>query len=277
MPESPVIFRQKRDERYWSDQVKDRDKADLDPYIRWISANEEDENRQTAGSSEDWERLFSVLYLPAKGRVDYSSINETIQACKVPYIILCVGDIRFSPGAFFAFSEAAEREPGPDFIYSDEDLIDENGVRSNPFFKPGWSPDTLMSFLYTGRAGVFRTGLLKELGGLRAEYGEAAYYDLVLRFIEKAKRICHISKVLYHADVFAENKNASIGGLVRVKEDALRRRKLAGTVTWNERAEEAEVAYSIQGEPLVSIIILSKDHYEMPVCMPVFYPRAYGI
>lgn len=290
MPENLDRFRQNQDERHWITRIKIQDRTDLAPYIRWIAANEEDAEKISTSASADWESRFLTICVSAKNRLDFESVNEKIRSCHTPYIILHVGDIRFSPGAFFVFSEAAGREPGPDFIYSDEDLIDESGVRFDPFFKPGWSPDTLMSFLYTGRVGVFRTDLLKEVGGLRAEYGDAAYYDLVLRFTEKAKRICHISRVLYHIPVLgqdsekacvkAEDTDRNVGcgeaehlgrnsecvyirDLVRVKEDALRRRKLAGNVTWNERTGEAEVVYSVQREPLVSIIIPSRDHYEM--------------
>ncbi len=34
--------------------------------------------------------------------------------------------------------------------YADEDEIDEAGKRKNPWLKPDWSPDTLMSCFYFG-------------------------------------------------------------------------------------------------------------------------------
>ncbi len=274
MPEEPLSFRRKLDEKFWLTLVRDRDKPFLDPYSRWISANEKSAGgmdrcvfrHRHNGLGEDAGRKFCLIPVLGYGTHEYEAINQSIRNCTAEYIILHMGDIRLSPDAFFVLTRTIARKPGTDFIYSDEDGIDEDGVRTDPFFKPGWSPDTMLSFLYTGSAGVFRTELLKEIGGFRSEYGAAAFYDLVLRFTEKAKRIVHIPRVLYHV----ENDDKDGKQILRdpeaevlLKEDALRRRGLSGTVHWNEEHEEADIVYAVSGTPLVSIIIPSKDHYEM--------------
>jgi hypothetical protein len=55
--------------------------------------------------------------------------------------------------------------PTLDFVYSDEDKIDEEGVCSDPFYKPDWSPDFMLTCMYTCHLGVYRTSLVREIGG----------------------------------------------------------------------------------------------------------------
>ncbi len=251
--------------------VCEADDPQLKPYERWILENEKeiwreegpDVRRVTGTKPEEFTGRITALCLTGFGRKDLACVNEAILSCTSEYTILYDDDIRFSPDAFSVISRCVMDGKKPDFIYCDEDRIDPEGVRTDPFFKPGWSPDTLMSFLYVGRAGVFRTCLLKKLGGLRSEYGTEAYYDLVLRFTEKARMIRHIPKVLYHVFTGCEERARDPQAQIRVKQDALKRRGTPGEVFWNEDHEEADVRYQVQGEPLVSIIIPSKDHYQM--------------
>ena len=56
-----------------------------------------------------------------------------------------------------------------DIIYCDEDIV-KNGERKQPFFKPGWSPDTLRSFNYIGFA-LIKRKLIKEF---------ESYYKLLI-------------------------------------------------------------------------------------------------
>lgn len=276
MPEEPLSFRQKLDGKYWISCMREQDKTGLDPYVRWLAANEEKAGKASGFTYTEPGELLMPLSISGPGKESIEAVNESIRTCTSPYIILYNGDIRFAPGAFSMFSRAVEDGSNPDFIYCDEDRIDDKGNRSDPFFKPGWSPDTLMSSLYVGPVGMFRTELLKEVGGLRREYGSAAYYDLVLRFTERAKRIRHVPKILYHVlsdegkectehpgDGSVKERTRDKDAEVRLKEDALKRRGIPGTVVWNEKHSEADVRYLVQGDPLVSIIIPSKDHYEM--------------
>ncbi len=90
--------------------------------------------------------------------------------------------------------------PELDLIYSDEDKIDADGNRFDPHFKADWSPDTLMGNNYISHLGVYRTSIVKELGGFRKGYEGSQDYDLVLRVTEQipAEHIYHIDRVLYH-------------------------------------------------------------------------------
>ena len=52
--------------------------------------------------------------------------------------------------------------------------------------------------MYTSHLSVLRTSLVREVGGFREGYDGSQDHDLVLRVTERARRIVHVPKVLYH-------------------------------------------------------------------------------
>jgi GT2 family glycosyltransferase len=85
-----------------------------------------------------------------------------------------------------------------DFVYTDEDQLDEHGARAEPRLKPDWSPERLLAHPYTGRLAVFRRTTLAEAGGVRPELAMALDHDVALRVSERARRIVHVPEVLFH-------------------------------------------------------------------------------
>ena len=85
-------------------------------------------------------------------------------------------------------------------IYSDEDKIDLAGHRSNPFFKMDWNPELFFGQNYVGHLGVYRTDILRAIGGFREGFEGSQDYDLALRCIERLRpeQIRHIPRILYH-------------------------------------------------------------------------------
>ncbi len=153
-----------------------------------------------------------------------------------------------------------------DLVYSDEDKIGEDGELSDPFFKPDWSPDLLLSQNYICHLAVYRRKIVEEIGRLREGYDGSQDHDLVLRFTEKTQSIKHIPKILYHwrkipgsaaADVNAKPYAFESGK--KAVESALKRRGVSGRVQDGLWKGSYRVIREIEGEPLVSIIIPFKD------------------
>src|SRR6185437_3892868 len=138
----------------------------------------------------------------------------------------------------------------------------------DPFFKPDWSPDTLMSTMFTSHVSCVRRSLALELGGLRSEYDGSQDWDFVLRLSERARRIAHVPKVLYHWRMTPQScasdlqaKPWAIDAGKRAREDALRRRGQSGElVPVPELPGYYRTRYRMQGQPLVSILIPSKNN-----------------
>ena len=170
------------------------------------------------------------------------------------------GDL-LAPDALFAFAAEISRADDTDMVYADEDSVDAAGRRCDPQFKAGWSPETLLSRDYIGKAVAYRRTCVERAGGLRPDSGSAARYDLTLRVSECARRIAHVPRVLYHA-LASEPAAAGSDYTARAKEaiaQALERRGERGTPVATGRNTFA-VRYALRREAKVSILLPTRDH-----------------
>ena len=141
-------------------------------------------------------------------RVEYRVENGGIAAASNTALGLATGkfvalidhDDEIAPWALQLIAEGIARNPDAVLLYSDEDKIDEQGRRYQPYFKPEWDPVLLTSQNYISHLGVYRVEALRSLGGFRLGYDGAQDWDLVLRVSETAnpKHIVHVPRVLYH-------------------------------------------------------------------------------
>ena len=196
--------------------------------------------------------------------------NEGMACATGDYIVFADHDDELTADCLYELARCIDRK-NPDYIYSDEDKITEDGKFSEPHFKPDWSPDTMMSTMYTCHVSCVRRELINEVGGLRSEYDGSQDWDLVLRVTERTNRIAHIPKVLYHwriipasvaSDLMA--KPFAVSASKRVREDALVRRGLDGFLEPVENLPGYfRTVYRPRGEPGISIIIPSKNNHEI--------------
>ena len=114
------------------------------------------------------------------------------------YVCFLDHDDTLAPHALAYICEALDKNPEADVLYSDEDKIDQRGKRFDPFFKPDWSPDLLLSENYICHLFVLRQDLANKIGRLNPERDGSQDYDLILRASEQAKNIQHIPRILYH-------------------------------------------------------------------------------
>lgn len=191
-----------------------------------------------------------------------SASNAALAQANGDYIALLDHDDELAPHALHAFADAINRNPQADWLYSDEDKIDERGRRSDPFFKPGWSPAYFLSCMYSCHLGVYRTSLAKRLGGFRPEYDFAQDYDLALRFATATPRIVHIPDVLYHWRMLPQStasgsqaKPQAELAARRAVQDFVDRSPYRGSVAVGPLPGTHRVRFDIVGEPLVSIAI----------------------
>lgn len=86
-----------------------------------------------------------------------------------------------------------------DLVFSDEDHLDATTeARINPFYKPGYSMERLRQQMYLGHLLVMRRALAVEVGGFRPGFDGSQDHDLALRVAERARRVLHVPKLLYH-------------------------------------------------------------------------------
>ena len=209
---------------------------------------------------------IKVVHLETNSRIS-GATNFAIEHAAGDYIVFTDHDDLLTPDCLYEMALCINNDD-PDFIYSDEDKLSEEGFYVQPHFKPDWSPDTMMSTMFTCHASCVKKTLLAKTGLLRSEFDGCQDWDFVLRVSEQTSKISHISKVLYHWRIIPQSTASDIAAKdyvmeasVNVRKDALARRGQQGVVEpVVGPAGYFRVNYFPIGNPLVSIIIPTRDN-----------------
>lgn len=213
---------------------------------------------------------IKIKYRDKNGHISRST-NSAIEMATGEYVAFMDCDDVLAVNALYEVVKLLNKDKTLDFIYSDEDKLSEDGkYRHQPHFKPDWSPDTMMSLMYTCHLGVYRKKIGDEIGWLRTGFEGAQDYDFTLRFTEKTKNIGHIPKILYHwrerkesTAINPEAKGYIVEAAKKAKTEALERRGYEAELEWVSNIYQFRVNYKAVGNPKVSIVIPSKDNFEV--------------
>jgi len=198
--------------------------------------------------------------------------NEALALVTGEFVGFLDHDDELAPFALYEVVKLLNQNQNLQFVYSDEDKIDERGNRKNAYFKPDWSPDMFLSHNYLCHFSVIRKTLIDSAGGFRPGYDGSQDYDLFLRVTERipANEIAHISKILYHWRMIggsaASQLSAKPYAFVSAKKaltDALARKEIRGEVGDGLFQGSYRVQYAIKDNPKISIIIPTKDNVEI--------------
>lgn len=142
---------------------------------------------------------INVVFREQNGHISEAS-NSALEVAKGEWVALLDHDDELSQHALYEVVKVINEKPNTCLIYSDEDKIDEQGERCDPHFKSDWNLDLLYSQNYVSHLGVYRTDIVKQIGGFRVGYEGSQDYDLLLRYSREIDHnyIVHIPKVLYH-------------------------------------------------------------------------------
>ena len=227
------------------------------------------------GSSAQNEKLKEIY--EKDNRISYKFIgenkgisgntNEALKMASGKYIVLLDHDDLLSVNSLYEIVKTINEQKDVDFIYTDEDKITDSGERFDPYFKPDFSPETISVHNYITHLVCFKKTLQEEVGLFADGFNGAQDFDMVLRLTEKAKKIVHISKILYHwragsgsTAVVADNKPYAYEAGKRAVEAHLERLGRKGKV---ENSGEVpgiyKIKYDVIGNPKVSILIPNKD------------------
>lgn len=197
-------------------------------------------------------------------------LNLGIKNMKGEFLVPINSNIRLESNFLYECIKMLNSNKKIDFIYCDEDNLDSNGKRCNPHFKPEFSPDTLLSFNYFGYVTFIKKDLIEKIGLYDSNLSGAEDYDINLKCTEQAQSICHVSKILFHT---CKNKSNSELGK-EVIEAALKRRKINAEVILDEMTNYYYLKYELSNNPLVSIIIPTKDQVQvLKKCVDSIYSK----
>lgn len=190
-----------------------------------------------------------------------AATQAALEMAEGQWVALLDQDDLLAPHALLEVARAASH-PQAILIYSDEDKVDAAGTRYEPFFKPDWSPELLLSCNYLNHLTAIRTDVLRAVGGFCPSYEFSQDYDAFLRVTEQPGRVVHIPKVLYHWRATA-GSSAAVRGAKTAAEDAARRalqaalarRRLDAAVEPGPQPGTFRVRLALQSRPLVSVLL----------------------
>ena len=196
--------------------------------------------------------------------------NAALSLASGEFIGLLDHDDELKPDALYEVVSLLNRDRDLDFIYSDEDKKAADGRLEQAFFKPDWSPDLLLSTNYVPHFAVYRKSMVDEVGGWRSECDFSQDYDLALRVTERTDRIGISASPLYSwrmvpgsaaSELRAKPKSVDAGK--RALKDAMERRGVRAVVEDGPYRNTYRVRHRIEEQPLVSIIIPTRDRLDM--------------
>ena len=237
------------------------------------------------GSPDDKAKEFIEKHYGREKRIIYRKLeqnggisintNEAIALAKGEYIMLCDHDDTLEPNALYEIVKAVN-DTDADVIYTDEDKVSMDGRHYfDPNFKPDFNLFRLRENNYICHIFVVKKSLTDEIGLLRSEFDGAQDFDFILRCCEKAKKITHIPKILYHwrchMDSTAADPSSKAyayeAGRKAVREH-YQRLGIDAKVEMTERPGWYRSHLKIQGNPVISVIIPNKDHVEdLELCL----------
>jgi GT2 family glycosyltransferase/glycosyltransferase involved in cell wall biosynthesis len=196
--------------------------------------------------------------------------NRAAALASGEFLLLLDQDDELAPDALGEIALALAARPDVDMLYTDDDKLGMDGSRFAPQFKPDWSPELLLSYMYMSHALVIRRTLFEAVGGERTGFEGSQDYDLALRASERARHVAHLSLVLYHWRAVAgstassgDAKPLSIEAGRRAVQEALDRRGIGATAVqpdWARRGRLGIFAHEFPDDgPRVAILIPTRN------------------
>jgi len=212
----------------------------------------------------------NIIYRKENGHISNAS-NTALSLVKGEYVTFLDHDDMLAPFALSEVVSVLNQNKNIKLIYSDEDKIDENDKRFNPHFKSDWNLDMFLSQNYISHLTVIKKEIIDKTEGFRVGYEGSQDYDIFLQAIKfiDTSEIAHISKILYHWRAIegstAQDSNAkeytSKAGVKALKKYFTSSLKI--DVKEGLLPNTYKITYPIYNAPLVSIIIPTKDNYEL--------------
>lgn len=212
-----------------------------------------------------------VVHRERNGHISLAS-NSAVELARGSFLALLDHDDELAPVALMEMRRALEANPRWRIAYSDEDKIDEQGRRFDPYFKPEFNHELLLGQNTICHLAVLDAALVREVGGFRAGLEGAQDWDLVLRCIERLRddQVGHVPRVLYHWRAISGSTALGTGEKNYAAEAG--RRAVAEHIErsgWPARAElnldgHVTVHRSVPAPaPRVSLVIPTRDRAEL--------------
>lgn len=261
-----------------------------EPYQYWIGEHENAvrTDRTVDAIRENMMEKYGVTENDSKTEIIFMEDcngDFSLEKTQKPYLLFVSKQGRISRQALQQVDGYFDKHPQASLIYGGEDRIKKTPsgeeIRQKPWFKPAYSPETLLSFFYFGNVFAVRKETYSSILWLGSENYRENIYDFVLKAEELSaedtgdlshtdQKIVALGEILFHGTE-RENKETividetAVEGLWgyekeygKIKLDALERRGYKGYLEAGNVPGIYHVCLEAGGK--VSVIILSKDH-----------------
>lgn len=193
--------------------------------------------------------------------------NHGINIASGDYLAFIVENDTLDKHALYEMAKKITGNRKLEFIYSDEDSISvDRCCVEKPLFKPNWSPDYFFCVCYTGNLALYKRDTVKRIGGFSDEFSGYYEYEFILRLLEVIgnDQIGHVHEILYHRseknnDLYLEESKYE----KEIKENYIKRTGINASLKYVEDINAYRPVYENANKPKVSIIIPSKDNFEV--------------
>jgi GT2 family glycosyltransferase len=207
----------------------------------------------------------SEASVPVVGPADLAGWLERLNAALAReraddwFMLVRAGDT-LPPHALYWLASELQGPREPTVVYCDDDTSDLEGGRSDPRFKPDWSPEHLRAAHYIGAAAALRGDAIAAAGGLTEACCRHGNYDLLLRALDAGvARVTHVPAVLFHrgpAGAPEWESRASCEAAIRAH---LARNGVSADVS-PAAAGARRIRYRLpDSAPMVSIVVPTRD------------------
>lgn len=207
---------------------------------------------------------IKVVHAQVNGGVS-SATNRALELATGEFVALMDHDDLLEKQAIYRIAEAVVAED-PDFVYSDEVIVAADGEQILGFaYRPQFSLEYLRSHPYIVHLIAFRATLLRELGGLDTSLSISQDYDLILRTVERARKVVHIPEILYRWRTQSDSsghqqKDRVMESSRKVLAAHLARTKTPGEAAAGPAFNFFDVRYPLEPGLKVAIVIPTKNH-----------------
>jgi GT2 family glycosyltransferase/glycosyltransferase involved in cell wall biosynthesis len=204
-----------------------------------------------------------VVELAGRYALELAADRSLLGEANALVVIVEAGDV-LEPDFVFEVTARAWDDPHAVILHWDDDVFGPDDLLTNPRFRPSWSPDILLGANYLGRSFAVRRSALQDSGGFTAEFGDAAWWDLLLRLDLTERKVVRIPRVLSHMTRrLAESQDLAI----RTVSDHLKR--LGRSATVSPASAGLRVVWQLDELPHVTVIIPTRHNTELlSRCLP---------
>lgn len=191
-------------------------------------------------------------------------LGESEKPCN--YVMFLRAGDRLGVNSLFHIANHCQITPDAALIYGDEDVVDANGERTAPNFKPHWNLDFLLATNYIGHAVAFARDQLASRSTTIAPEGGTGLHRLLLEMAASVDptRIHHVPFVIYHNDVANVVSSEQRAQQSREVVSAYVERVDPHAVVSLAEDKGCRITWSVPDPaPLVSLLVPTRDRVEI--------------